>query len=242
MRGSLQDIFDLDFSPPSLCSDKLADGRVDIGLIPVIEYQRIPELKVVPGVSLAAKQAVKSVLLLSRVPLARIRTVATDNSSRTSVVLLRILLRERYSADPSFALHEPELQSMLQKCDAALIIGDRALKAVRDRLEVCDLAEEWKSLTQKPFVFAFWGIRKSSQWHDKNPFMISLQEGIENLHLIVKEQAERLQLPVPLVDSYLRDNMNYSLDQENVEGLRLFYQMAREHRLVSSLRDLEFVS
>jgi chorismate dehydratase len=242
MRGSQQKVFDLDFSPPSLCSDQLADGRVDIGLIPVIEYLRIPDLKVVPGLSLAAKQAVKSVLLFSKVTPAEINTVAVDNSSRTSVTLLKILLRERYLIDPSFFDHGPDLQVMLQDCDAALLIGDAALKADKAEMHVLDLAEEWNKLTQKPFVFAFWGIRKSSHWNDRNPFVVSFQEGMANLRLIVHEQAEKLGLPVSIVESYLNKNMNYTLDKENMEGLQLFFRMAQEHRLVSSLNELEFIA
>lgn len=242
MRGSQQEVFDLDFSPPSLCSDQLADGRVDIGLIPVIEYQRIPDLIVVPGLSLAAKHAVKSVLLFSKVPPAEIKTVAADISSRTSVILLKILFRERYSIDPFFFDHGPDLQVMLQDCDAALLIGDTALKARKNGMKVLDLAEEWKDLTQKPFVFAFWGIRKSSHWNDRNPFVVSFQEGIANLDVIVHEQAEKLGLPVSIVESYLNQNMNYTLDGENMEGLQLFFRLAREHRLVPSLQELEFIA
>jgi predicted solute-binding protein len=129
LHGEEREIFDLDLSPPSRCADLLARGDVDAGLIPAIEYQRIGGLNVVPNLSVASKETVKSVLLLSKVPVEQVRTIAADNSSRTSICLLQILLRARFKADPVIESHGPDLKAMLARNDAALIIGDAALKA-----------------------------------------------------------------------------------------------------------------
>src|SRR5262249_14576703 len=100
MHGNQRELFELDFSPPSRCADLLGQGNVDVGLIPVIEYQRIPGLKIIPGLAVASKSNVRSVLLISKVPMQQIRSVAMDASSRTSVCLLRILLRNALKTEP----------------------------------------------------------------------------------------------------------------------------------------------
>ncbi|HVN82828.1 MAG TPA: menaquinone biosynthesis protein [Terriglobia bacterium] len=240
--GRQKEQFEPVFSSPSQCADWLAAGMVDVGLIPAIEYQRIPSLKVVPALSLAAKKQVRSVLLLSKLPVTQVRTVALDSSSRTSVSLLQILFRDRFHLQPVMNSVAPNVEVMLQTHDAALVIGDVALKASDHGLFKYDLAEEWRALTGKPFVFAFWGVRKSSQICDPFPFLDSFQQGREHLQEIVSQQSIKLQLPEESLLSYLCDAMNYSLDDENLEGLELFYQSAHRLGLVSELKDIEFLS
>lgn len=241
LHGPERGVFDLDLSPPSRCADLLADGKVDAGLIPAIEYQRIDGLQVVPDLSVASKQAVKSVLLLSRVPADQIRTVAADHSSRTSICLLQILLRARFRANPSIVLHSPDLRAMLAGSDAALLIGDAALRIEPGFLYRYDLATEWRALTGKPFVFAFWGVRKSSGL-PLAPFHSSFAYGQSRLEEIVEEQAPLLQLPADAIRTYVTRNIDYSLDAENLAGLRQFYELAREFRLIDAAKDLEFAN
>lgn len=241
MHGRERGVFDLDFSPPSRCADLLARGDVDAGLIPAIEYQRIPGLKIVPGLSVASKQAVKSVLLLSKTPVQQIKTVAADNSSRTSICLLKILLRARFQTDPIFQPQAPNLEAMLGSCDAALLIGDAALKAETAGLQRYDLAEEWRALTGQPFVFAFWGVRASSGWTDARVFESSYFYGKARTDEIVADQAHQLRLPQEVIRTYITENIDYSLDAENLEGLQLFYRLAREYRLIEAVRELEFL-
>ncbi|MCI0420997.1 MAG: menaquinone biosynthesis protein [Acidobacteria bacterium] len=241
LRGSERGLFDLDFSPPSRCADLLAKGDVDVGLIPAIEYQRIGGLKIVPKLSVASKHQVKSVLLLSRVPAEQIRTIAADSSSRTSVCLLQILLRARFKIAPAIESHGPDLNAMLRRHDAALIIGDAALKSDSGKLFGYDLAEEWRALTGKPFVFAFWGVRGSVGLPDAAAFQRSFEYGKARSEEIVEEQTRQLELPADLIRSYITENIDYSLDEENLKGLRLFYQLAREYRLIESVRELEFI-
>jgi chorismate dehydratase len=241
IHGNERNLFELDFSPPSRCADLLADGQVDIGLIPAIEYQRIPNLKVVPGLSVACKNRVRSVLLLSKVPVERIKTLAADSSSRTSVCLLRILLRMRFRTEPSIEVCGPKLEAMLKTHDAALIIGDVALRANTEGFFCYDLAQEWRSLTGKPFVFAFWGVRDSIRFSDSSVFQKSLNFGKAHLEQIISEQSRRLELPEKLIRDYLTENIDYSLDSENLEGLQLFYEMAEQCGLINSKKGVEYI-
>jgi chorismate dehydratase len=134
------------------------------------------------------------------------------------------------------------VEAMLQTHDAALVIGDVALRARDYGLFKYDLAEEWRALTGKPFVFAFWGVRKSSRVCDPFPFLDSFEQGRGHLQEIVSEQSVKLQLPKEFLLSYLRDSMNYCLDDDNLEGLKLFYQSAHRLGLVSEVKDIEFLS
>src|SRR5882762_4297917 len=147
---------------PARCAELLAEGRADAALIPVIEYQRISGLKVVPGACVASRQKVRSVLLASRVPIQQVRTVALDSSSRTSAALIQIILGRFCGVDAQYHQSPPNLVNMLETSDAALIIGDPAMLIDRASLHVYDLAEEWRKHTDLPFVFAFWAIRENS--------------------------------------------------------------------------------
>jgi chorismate dehydratase len=241
VHGRQRGFFDLDFSSPSHCADLLADGSVDIGLIPSIEYQRIRGAKVISGLSIASKHQVQSVLLVSKVPAERIQTLAIDNSSRTSIVLLRVLLKLKYKAQPTMRSCEPDLGAMLNHSDAALIIGDTALRAVVDDHYRYDLAEEWRMLTGKPFVFAFWGVRAGVNLEDPSVFQESFKYGEAHLDEIVQQQSQKLRLPDFQLHRYLTENINYTLDQENLEGLQLFYQLAAETLGMDTIRAVEFV-
>jgi len=241
MHGKQRDLVELDFSPPSRCADLLAQGKVDVGLIPVIEYQRIHGLKIVPGLGVASKNSVRSVLLISKVPMQEIRSLAADTCSRTSVCLLRILFRNKLNTEPSLYLCPPNLPQMLQNSDAALVIGDVALKAKTEGLFVYDLAAEWRSQTGKPFVFAFWAVRTAAGLCSNLPFRESYEYGKTELSRIAQHQSHKLDLSQDQILDYLTNSIDYSLDQENLEGLNLFYQLAREYRLVNSLRGLEFL-
>lgn len=236
-----KDRFELEFSPPALCADKIEAGSVDIGLIPAIAYQRIPNLRIIPNLSVASKGSVRSVLLVSKVPWSRIRTVALDRSSRTSVALLRILLRMRYQVDPTLYSHEPELASMLRRRDAALLIGDVALTADTAGLYRYDLAEAWLEETGKPFVFAFWACRADSGMEDGSPFEESYRYGQAHLDDIVRQQSRQLRMPAEQIHSYLTRCIDYSLDEENLDGLLHFYRLAGEMKLLAETRPLQFV-
>ncbi len=244
LHGDLQDAFELLFDVPSQCARRLADGSADIGLIPVVEYLRNPALAIVPGISIASKHEVKSVLFVSNLPLERVRSVALDTSSRTSAALLRILLK-RFHGLGSVSYHEspPDPERMLATHDAALIIGNPALKVDSSRFFVFDLALEWSQFTGLPFVFAFWAVRKDVDLGERVAlFYRSRREGLERIDTIARMYSERLSLTPAEIRSYLSDCLDFSLDETNLKGLRLFFELATEEGLVDQNRELEFVS
>ena len=158
--AQLRQHFDISYTVPSHCAEQLKEGSADIGIIPVAAYTVIPDLVIVPDVAIAAKNKVRSILLVSKVAIDKIRSVATDDSSRTSAALVEIYLRKFVGLDPGFTRQKPSLKEMLQWHDAALLIGDPALQARTDGYFVYDLAEEWKRWTGRPFVFAFWAVAR----------------------------------------------------------------------------------
>jgi chorismate dehydratase len=231
--------FEISYTVPSQCAEQLSAGTVDIGIIPSITYATIPGLAVLPDVAIAAKNRVRSILLVLKKPIEQVRTVALDTSSRTSVVLTKILLAKFLpgaDGEREYVAIAPDLDAMLARCDAALLIGDSALTVDRGRYEALDLAEQWRSFTGKPFVFAFWAIRFASLdraapgYELGEVFSRSRDHGLEpaNLDIIAREWAPRLNLPEAGVRSYLTENIHYTLDRENTEGLDLFYRYAAE--------------
>ena len=232
---------------PARCAEMLAEGRADAALIPAIEYQRIAGLKVAPGACVASKREVRSVLLASRVPLERIRTVALDSSSRTSAALIQIILGHFCGVEASYRQSPPKLADMLETNDAALIIGDPAMLIDRSSLHVYDLAEEWRKHTDLPFVFAFWAIRaNSTAWRhdleeDRIDFNAAKLEGLAHAEQLADIYGKRLGLANSDLFSYLTENISYDLDEECLRGLRLYYELAYQCALISEPRDLVFL-
>lgn len=230
---------------PVRCSALLAERRADAALIPVIEYQRIPGLKVAPGACVASKRSVRSVLLASRIPITQVRSVALDTSSRTSAALIQIILGRFYGLSVSYRSSPPKLEDMLEANDAALIIGDPAMLIDRSALHVYDLAEEWRKQTGLPFVFAFWAIRAdSTAWlgHDRTiDFLAAKLEGEAHAGELADIYSKRLGLPRDDLFSYLTEAISYDLDEESLRGLRLYYQLASECGLIPEARDIVFL-
>jgi chorismate dehydratase len=154
--------FDISYTLPSACARALQAGTADIGIIPAAAYALVPGLMVLPGIAIASRRPVRSILLVSRVPVEKIRTVALDTSSMTSVALTKILFEKWMGGGRTFTSMAPNLEKMLAQHDAALVIGDPALQIDRSRYLTLDLAEEWIRYTGKPFVFAFWAVRQDA--------------------------------------------------------------------------------
>jgi chorismate dehydratase len=221
---------------PSMCADKLARGEADVGLIPSIEYQRIPGLLVVPGLGIAASSEVRSVLLVSNVSRERIRSVSLDPASRTSAVLTRILLARRYGLSPEF------LEGDEADADARLIIGDPALKTRLAGRVVLDLAAEWRAFTGRSFIFAFWAVRSDSDAHEAERIVRSSREvARDRFSDLVREESVESGLSEAVVEDYLRHSLHFELDRSDFGGLELFYRLAAELSLIDSVRPLEFV-
>jgi chorismate dehydratase len=241
LKGEQQGQFDLSFATPALCADALRQKKVDVGIIPSIEYQRLDKAQIVAGISIATKGEVGSVLLLCKVPIAKIQTVAVDNTSRTSAALLRILMRKFYSRFITPTPFAPKPDDMLKQADAALLIGDSALTFKGQVAEIHDLGAEWKRFTGLPFVFALWvGYEDARLGRFRKDFEASRDFGLAHVDDIAAEYAPRLNLDPRAVKVYLTENIDYSLDEENRKGLRLFYKMAREAGIIPVEKDLSF--
>ncbi|MGO9084736.1 MAG: menaquinone biosynthetic enzyme MqnA/MqnD family protein [Candidatus Sulfotelmatobacter sp.] len=242
--------FDVSYTLPSACAQALAQGTADIGIIPAAAYAEIPGLQVLPEVAIASRRAVRSILLVSRVPLEKVRTVALDTSSMTSVALTRILFEKWMGGGRTFSPMAPNVERMLAGHDAALVIGDPALKIDRARYQTLDLAEEWIRFTGKPFVFAFWAVRGAALG-EADPaldlpaiFRDSRDHGLHpaNLNQIALEWATRLGLSETAIRAYLTENIHYQLDAGCLEGLQLFYRYAAEIGALPAAPGLQFVN
>jgi chorismate dehydratase len=241
LHGRQQGKHELQFATPACCADAVRDGQADVGIIPVIEYHRIDHLQIISGISIASKSRVRSVLLLSKVPIEKIQSVAVDTSSRTSVAFLHILLSKFYSRAVNMVPAAPRPEEMLKSADSALVIGDPAF-TYRGSAEVYDLAAEWKKFTGLPFVFAFWaGPRDKHLSLCRKDFEESREFGLGHVDDIAAEYALKLNLQPAQVKVYLTQNIDYSLDEENLRGLRLFFKLAREAGIIPVEKELHFV-
>ncbi|MFN7545429.1 MAG: menaquinone biosynthetic enzyme MqnA/MqnD family protein [Acidobacteriota bacterium] len=216
----------LDFDLPAVCAERLGSGQVDAGLVPVIEAAR-QHLTPVGSLGIACRGPVRSILLLSKVPVREIRSLALDHSSRSSVMLTRIILAEQYRIWPETRTLAPDLPAMLGCADAALIIGDPALRIdpAATGLHVVDLGEEWYRLTGLPMVFAIWAA------HDHNDRLAeSLERSFEfgrgHLDDIVAAEAAGRRIAPELARHYLNSIIHYELSAEHKRGMKLYIDHA----------------
>jgi chorismate dehydratase len=244
--------FDISYTIPSACGEALRSGAADIGIIPAAAYASVPDLVIIPDVAIAARRAVRSILFVSKVPVdkwsTQVRTVALDTSSMTSAALAKILFAKWLGGARDYKPMAPDLDAMLDACDAALLIGDPALQVDRTRYFTLDLAEEWKARTGKSFVFAFWAIRKPALAGRDGAaiaqiFKKSRDHGLspKNLETIAQEWGPRLGLTVESVRVYLTRNIHYYLDPPCLEGLELYYRLGAEVGALARAPGLRFV-
>ena len=244
LHGPLKDRFEVLLSSPACCAEQLAAGDVDIGLIPSIEYQKIPDLSIIPGIAIAASTQVRSVVMVRPQGRFPIRSVALDTSSRTSVALLRLLLHSKMGLNPRFVHHPPDLPQMLKACDAALLIGDAALQVSPRDYDLLDLAEEWVAWQARPFVFAFWACRRSPRLpHDLTEvFQQAKDWGLRSLSEIVDRAAFRLSLPPASLWDYFERNIQYEMTVSCTEGLERFYDLAFDAGLIPGRQSVRFLN
>src|ERR1041385_592080 len=222
----------------------LARGEVDAALVPVSEYQRIPDIAIVPDVCVGSKTAVRSVVLATRKNnLKKIERVALDESSRTSAALVKIIFREFLGFEPQWKTAAPDLKSMLTDADAALIIGDPAMQISRDQFRVFDLAALWHEFTGLGFVFAMWMARKDSVDKIRSiDCAAARDEGLANLDRVIADYPHPIELSNHEIKQYLTENIVFHVDEEMGKGLRRYFELARKHELVDSLRPIEFIA
>ena len=242
--------FAISYTVPSLCAAALAKGEADIGIIPAFTYAEIPDLLILPDIAIAAKDRVRSILLICRKPIEQVRTVAADSSSRTSVALLQVLFAKFWGGPRRLTAHPPELAAMLRQHDAALLIGDAALAVPADYTPyVYDLAHVWREFTNTPFVFAFWAVRRaavvsaSAEMDLAGVFRRSRDHGLQpaSLACIAREWSAKLGMTEAAIQLYLTENIHYYLDSSSFSGLRLFLQYAHEVGLIPAVPELRFL-
>jgi predicted solute-binding protein len=229
LHGPQRDLFELEFAIPAVCADRLASGAADIGIVPAFELTR-QDLEVILGAGIASHGAVRSILLVSRGPAAEIRSLAADASSRTSVELARVILGQKYGAAPRIFAHEPDLEGMLRRADAALIIGDPALHIEPDGLpyHVYDLGTEWREMTGLPMVFAVWAGRRGVVTPEiAAAFRGSCRYGRERIEEIVAAEAGKRGFAPELAREYLTRHIVHELGEEDYRGMDRFLELAR---------------
>ena len=271
--GPLAGKYDLSFAVPSRCAEDLRAGRADVGIIPSIEYQRMEDVVALPGMAIASKQEVRSLLVVSKVPIEAAQSLALDTNSRSTVGLARILSRRHWNIDPEFIDMPPDPDEMLARADAALVIGDPALRlrlhvdALQakepgatgccccggdddeqpvkgvEMLFVYDMAQQWREMSGLPAVLAIWVARRGVLTPEiAADFSASRDYGLSHIGDIAEGAALKLELPPRELERYLTDNIDFSLDDENLAGLRRYYEECAAARLIPRARELEFVS
>lgn len=267
--GPLAGKYELSFTVPSGCADALRNGEADIAIIPSIEYQRIDGLVALPGMAVASENEVRSLLVVANQPIEIACRFALDVSSRSTVALVKILAKRHWRIAPEFVDAAPEPSEMLKSADAALVIGDPALRVALkmdalsaktpsgdeccagddedmpvpgvDALFVYDVVHQWREMTGKPAVLAIWaGRREMITPEIVADFQSSKEYGLAHLRDIAEGAAIKLDLPPNPLERYLRENIQFDLDGEKLAGLELFYQMSAAEGLIPAARPLEF--
>jgi chorismate dehydratase len=279
--GPLQGRYDLSFTVPSLCAEALRSGQADVAIIPAIEYQRMDGMVVLPEMAVAANGEVRSILVLAKKPIEQAKRIALDTNSRSSVALTRLLCRGLWRIAPEFIDAAPDPAAMLAEADAALVIGDPALRirlkvdalAAKapdakgccggelvsegdlvsgkeelpvpgvDTLFVYDVAEQWRQMTGKPCVLAIWvGRRELITPEVVADFLASKEYGLARIGEIAEAASLKLDLPPRDLASYLRDNIDFSLDAANLEGLELYFRECAAAGLIPRAKPIEFAA
>lgn len=221
--------------PPSVCAKLLREKRVDIGNVPVIEYAKSDSYKILTDCCISSNREVKSVVILLKKPIEKIRRVKLDKNSNTSVTLTKILFRFKYGLSVDY-VYEGD-------ADCELVIGDNALKRIKDtQNEKIDLAVEWHNMTSLPFVFAVWVAISDIDESTKNLFIQSKEWGKKNIDTVCK----KFSLNSTLIDyrgckDYLTKNISYDLTEEKIEAIKLFFYYASKCGIINSNPELTFI-
>jgi chorismate dehydratase len=257
--------FGLRYDVPSECARLLHEGAIDVGLIPSIEYLRGGLYKIAPDLAIASRGPVDSVAIYTKRPIADVRSIALDTSSRTSVALVSVLCARRFRIGPALESRGPDLADMLGHCDAALLIGDNALlldhenwsrtrrpapgpdvrelpaPSPQPRLEKIDLGEAWSTMTGLPFVWAFWAGRQDALNDDDVQALGRARDaGVASSDAIAREYFPDSPARQAVGAAYLRDNIKYHLGADERAALELFYRYAVEAGVVEHENALRF--
>ena len=226
---------------PAKCADLLNQREVEVALVPVIEYQRSVDTTLIPNVCVGSKEEVRSVVLVSKSSeLNGIRSIALDESSRTSATLVKVIFREFLRREPNWKTSSPNLQQMLEENDAALIIGDPAMVFPRSAVKIWDMARLWRNYTGLGFVFAMWMYRNdAAETVAQIDFARARDEGVAAKPLIVEQYQELLGLSRDSLHEYLDWNICFEVDKQLQRGMELYFELAHKHGLLKQLRPLK---
>ncbi|HTS11681.1 MAG TPA: menaquinone biosynthesis protein [Candidatus Limnocylindrales bacterium] len=270
-EGPLAGKYDLSFTLPSQCAEALRRGEADIAIIPSIEYQRIENVVALPGMAIAAKGEVRSILVVAKRPIEMAKRIALDTSSRSSAALVRLLAKEYWRVDPEYVNVPPDPSEMLKQADAALVIGDPALRVALkmdalsgkapsgeqccqgdpddmpvpgfETIFVYDIAHQWREMTGKPCVLAIWaGRREAITPEVVSDFLASKEYGLKRVREIAEAASIKLDLPPRALERYLIENIHFDLEGEYLEGLQLYFEKAAAAGLIPRARPLEFAT
>jgi chorismate dehydratase len=268
-EGPLRGKYELSTALPSECAEALRRGDVEVAIIPSIEYQRIDGVIAIPGTAIAAKGEVRSILVVAKKPIEMAKRIALDTSSRSSAALVRLLAREYWKIAPEYIDASPDPPEMLRRADAALVIGDPALRIALkmdalsgkapsgeeccqgdpdempvpgfETIFVYDIAFQWSEMTRKPCVLAIWAGRPEALTPEVvADFEQSKRYGLERLAEIAEAAAIKLDLPPRALERYLTENIHFDLTPDYVEGLELYFEKAAAAGLIPRARRLEF--
>jgi chorismate dehydratase len=250
------DLFTVQFDIPAKCAAQLHDRHVDLGLIPSIECQRSADYCIVPDIGVVSTGPVASVALFSDRPATALRSIAVDASSRTAVALLRVLCAEWFDIEPTFVTLRPDLDAMLKRCDAALLIGDKALyqEYELNGLEKTDLGAEWTDMTGLPFVWAVWAGRHDAVTAEQIDALKTARDaGVAALDDIAdrftagafagaspRKPGDESDERQAIAREYLRNNVSYELDDRGIAALKKFYAKAGDLQILSTVRPVKF--
>ncbi len=243
LRGPQRGAAEVVLSLPSDCAEQLTKGSIDVGLVPTAELIRSP-FRRITDLGIACLGTIRSILLITKVPLTHVRILAADAASRTSVALARIVLRDRYGVEPELISMPADLEVMMEHADAAVIIGDPALRLDPPRIpyRVVDLGQEWYELTDRPMVFAVWAARPELDAEAAHRAAVLLEGsyrfGRERLEQIIAQESARRGIPKPVARAYLTRQVVYELGPAELEGMELFLERVRQLEPVAAREEL----
>ncbi len=231
---------------PARSVELLSQNRVDAALTPVIAYQMLEDVRLIPNVCVGARERVRSVCLVTKgMPLDQVRSVSLDVSSKTSVALTKIIFREFLNFEPAWRDAKPDVEAMLAESDCALLIGDPALRlsappgGVHSPFKTYDLAELWRNYTGLGFVFAMWMTRADVSPVD---FAAVRDEGFKHIDEIAANYVNDVALTSDELKRYLTTNISYSIDEPMQKGLELYFELAFKSGLIERNKPLRFAA
>ena len=220
-NSKLIDTIDLRLDHPAACAEELINGNVDLALVPVVVIPNLEYAYIISDYCIGANGPVDTVCLYSDVPINEIRSVDLDYESRTSVALLKVLLKEYWNLNIELNNSKVGFEQNIGGSNAALVIGDRAFNLTNKHPYVYDLSAIWKEMTGFPFVFAAWVANKILPDDFINTFNISLQDGLRNIDQALDQEKDSYPHCKSPID-YLNNKISYNLDAEKLAGMDLF--------------------